>query len=165
MNFWEDTGLNDYVLYEKLKQNKDWGRMAEWLPTLLQTYPKLVPYVINKIDSCFGKHRVYIIHTNFGIKLGYTKNSIEERFAEKRYQGSNNFEIKEILREEEFQAYGASEFESLLKNKFKEFSIKTEMVMPGKGELYDINFKQEILSIYDLYKNEYKQLIGIKPPN
>lgn len=165
MKFWEDDSLDDYYLYEQLKKNSDWGRLAEWLPVLFKTYPKLIPYVVNRIDSCFGTHIVYLIRTNFGIKLGYTKNSIEKRFSEKRYEGSSSFEVLEILRQDEFQAYGASEFESFLKNKFKSFGIQTEMIMPGKGEMYDTTFEKDIIEMYDSYKNDYKKIVGIKSPN
>lgn len=165
MKFWETEHITDYELYEELKKSKDWGRMAEWLPTLLTTYPKLVPYVINRIDSCFGTHIVYVVRTNKGIKIGYTKNSIKDRFAENRYEGSESFEILEILREEQFQALGAVKFESKLKELNQSFGIQTDMVMPGKGELYDTKFESQILEHYDTHKSKYKEIVGIKPPN
>lgn len=163
--FWEDENITYYHLYETLKQNGDMGRMAEFIPELLKQNPKLIPYVINRLDSCFGKHIVYLVVTNYGIKIGYTKNTIETRFGESRYSGSTNFEIIEILRQEEFQAKGAVEFESKIKELCKSYLIQTDMVMPGKGEIFDIKFKTQVLNIFDLHKNEYKNIIGIKPPN
>ena len=88
MKFWESETLTDYKLYEELKRTKDWGRLAEWLPILLTQYTKLIPYIVNRIDSCFGTHIVYVVRTNKGIKIGYTKNSIKDRFAENRYEGA-----------------------------------------------------------------------------
>jgi hypothetical protein len=165
MKFWESENINDYELYEVLKKSKDWGRMAEWLPSLLTQYPKLIPYIVNRIDSCFGTHIVYLVKTNKGIKIGYTKNSIKDRFSESRYEGSDSFRILEVLREDEFQALGAVQFESKLKQLNESFGIKTDMVMPGKGELYDEKFQTQIISNYDRYKMKYKDVIGIKPPN
>jgi len=165
MKFWESDNTNDYELYELLKKGNDWGRMAEWLPTLLTKYPKLIPYIVNRIDSCFGTHIVYVVRTNKGIKIGYTKNSIKNRFSENRYEGANSFEILEVLREEEFQALGAVEFESKLKNLNQGYGIQTDMIMPGKGELYDEKFQEQILSNYDTHKLKYKEIIGIKAPN
>ena len=37
--------------------------------------------------------------------------------------------------------------------------------MPGKGELYDEKYKDEILNHYDTHKDKYKEIIGIKSPN
>ena len=165
MKFWESENVNDYELYESLKKSKDWGRMAEWLPTLLTQYPKLIPYIVNRIDSCFGTHIVYVVRTNKGIKIGYTKNSIKDRFAENRYEGAESFQIIEVLREEEFQALGAVQFESKLKELNQHFGIQTDMIMPGKGELYDEKFQKEILTHYDTHKSKYKEIIGIKSPN
>ena len=165
MKFWESETLTDYKLYEELKRTKDWGRLAEWLPILLTQYPKLMPYIVNRIDSCFGTHIVYVVRTNKGIKIGYTKNSIKDRFAENRYEGAESFQIIEILREDKFQALGAVKFESKLKQLNKSFGIKTDMIMPGKGELYDEKYESEILNHYDGYKKKYKEIIGIKSPN
>ena len=165
MKFWESENIGDYELYESLKKSKDWGRMAEWLPTLLTNYPKLVPYIVNRIDSCFGTHIVYVVRTNKGIKIGYTKNSIKDRFAENRYEGSESFQILEVLRDEDFQALGAVQFESKLKQLNQSFGIQTDMIMPGKGELFDEKYESQILNHYDIHKEKYKEIIGIKAPN
>ena len=165
MKFWESENIGDYELYESLKKSKDWGRMAEWLPTLLTNYPKLVPYIVNRIDSCFGTHIVYVVRTNKGIKIGYTKNSIKDRFAENRYEGSESFQILEVLRDEDFQALGAVQFESKLKQLNQSFGIQTDMIMPGKGELFDEKYESQILNHYDTHKEKYKEIIGIKAPN
>ena len=165
MKFWESENISDYELYEELKKSKDWGRLAEWLPILLNKNPKLIPYIVNRIDSCYGTHIVYVVRTNKGIKVGYTKNSIKDRFAENRYEGAESFQILEVLREEKFQALGAVEFESKLKELNQSFGIQTDMIMPGKGELYDEQFQTQILENYDTHKSKYKEIVGIKSPN
>ena len=163
--FWEDTSLNDYQLYEELKRTGDRGRLSEFIPHLLTRYPSLIDYIVNRIDSCFGEHIVYLILTNFGIKVGYTKNSIQERFNERRYSGSESFEIKEIIRQEKFQAKGAVEFESYIKTQCNSYLIQTDMVMPGKGEIFGEEYREEVLRIWDNSKEDYKRIVGIKAPN
>lgn len=165
MKFWEDTSLSTYELYEELKRNKDWGRLAELIPVILSQYPKLTPYVIKKIDSSFGRHIVYLIRTTKGLKIGYSVNTIEVRFSESRYKGSEDFEILETLRQQEFQALGAVQFEDTIKKLCTDYKIETDMVMPGKGEMYDIKYINEILQIYDENIDRFKSIIGIKSPN
>lgn len=165
MKFWETNGVDLYTTYNHLRNKEQWGRLAELVPELMREHPQMVKYIINKIDSCFGEHIVYVVDTNKGIKVGYTKNTIEQRFSEKRYSNSDEFEIIEILRHDRFQAKGALEFENKLKEILIEYSIETDMVMPGKGELYDKVHVDTILSEYDAYKDNYKSIIGLKPPN
>ncbi len=163
--FWEDTFLNDYQIYEELKRTGDRGRLSEFIPHLLTQYPSLIDYVVNRIDSCFGEHTVYLILTNFGIKVGYTKNSIKERFNEKRYSGSDSFEIKEIIREERFQAKGAVDFETYIKDQCSSYLIQTDMIMPGKGEMFGEEWREEVIRIWDGSVGDYKGIVGIKAPN
>jgi hypothetical protein len=165
MRFWEDESLNYYDYYISLSKTNDYANLVSFIPTLCKEYPQLTKYLATTIDSCLGIHRVYLIRTNKGIKLGYTKNTIKERFSESRYKGSEQFEILEILREEEFPALGAVQFEEKLKSLFTQYSIKTDMVMPGKGEFYDTEYMMDILEKYDMYKSHYFEIIGLKSPN
>ena len=163
--FWKGVDIEIYELYIELKRCDDWAGLAELIPKIIREYPQMVKYIINRVDSCYGEHRVYVVNTNKGIKVGYTKNTIEERFSEKRYSNADEFELIEIYRQETFQAKGALEFESKLKKLLSEYSIQTDMVMPGKGELYGAEFLDEILDTYDNIKENYKSIIGLKPPN
>tara|TARA_R110002096_G_scaffold1736_1_gene9046 strand:- start:1143 stop:1406 length:264 start_codon:yes stop_codon:yes gene_type:complete len=87
MDFWDvDDVEGMYKLYVEYKNNNQWDMLAQLVPNLIKEYPQLIKYIINKIDSCYGEHRVYVLDTSKGIKIGYTKNSVEDRFAEKRYQ-------------------------------------------------------------------------------
>ena len=165
MKFWGNNNKELYDTYILLTERKDYGRLAELLPELIKAFPSLLPYISTTIDSCFSKHRVYLIKTNKGIKLGYTKNTIKERFNEKRYKGSEDFQILKILREEELPAAGAVKFEEKLKQLFTKYSIKTDVIMPGKGEFYDENYLDDILKKYDTYKPKFIDIIGIKSPN
>ena len=137
---------------------------------LLKEYPKLIDSVLTKIDTSFGEHMVYIIHVykygrNF-IKIGYTKNTVEERYGEKRWGDKITIEdIKEKLREKRLPALGAVLLEKEIKKHIIEFNIKTELTGPGKGELYDITCKDLLLDIYDNYYEEYKDSVGLKRAN
>ena len=163
--FWKGINIKTYELYESLKRTEDWGGLAELIPKIIREYPQLVKYIVNRLDSCYGEHTVYVVDTNKGIKIGYTKNTVEERFSETRYSNASDFVVNKILRQEKFQAKGALEFESKLKGLLSQYSIETDMVMPGKGELYDKKYLNEVLKQYDKYKEKFKLVIGTKPPN
>jgi hypothetical protein len=163
--FWEGNNIDTYTLYKELRDRNDWRALAELIPKLIKEYPDIVKYIINRVDSCYGEHRVYVVDTNKGIKIGYTKNTIKERFGESRYQNSNDFKINEILREETFQAQGAVDFESKLKEVLHPYSIQSDMVMPGKGELYSKDNLQSIIGAYDKYSSKYRDIVGLKAPN
>ena len=117
--FWEGNNIETYKLYQSLRDKNDEAGLAKLIPLLIREYPDMVRYIVNRIDSCFGRHIVYVVDTNKGIKIGYTKNDVERRFGETRYENSNDFQINEVLRTEEFQAKGAVEFESKLKKVLK----------------------------------------------
>ena len=44
-------------------------------------------------------------------------------------------------------------------------SIKTEMKMPGKGELFDMNNESELCELWDRKIHTYNNIVGIKSPN
>ena len=158
-----------YKEYKRIQTSDNLEDRINNLNDIIRQYPKLMDYVTNKVDSCFGTHRVYVIHLKVNntdvIKIGYTKNNVKKRFSEKRYAGSDKLEIVEILREEELQAKGAVEFEKKLKDIFKGRTIKTSMTLPGKGELFNLDLRDEILEMYDNKINDYKKLVGLKSPN
>lgn len=163
--FWKGIDVETYELYKTLRNSNDWGGLAELIPKIIREYPQMVKYIINRVDSCYGEHIVYVVDTNKGIKIGYTKNTVEQRFAEKRYSNSDEFIVNEILRQEKFQAKGAMDFENELKELLSDYSVQTDMIMPGKGELYDKKYLSEVLTQYDNNKGKYKTIIGLKPPN
>ena len=163
--FWEGNDIETYKLYQALRDKNDYAGLAKLIPSIIREYPDMVKYIVNRIDSCFGEHRVYVVDTNKGIKIGYTKNTIQQRFGEKRYQSSEEFKINEILREDTFPAKGAVEFESKLKSLLHQYQIESDMVMPGKGELYSKDSLDTTLREYDTWKNKYIEIIGLKSPN
>ena len=163
--FWEGNDIETYKLYQSLRDKNDYAGLAKLIPSIIREYPDMVKYIVNRIDSCFGEHRVYVVDTNKGIKIGYTKNSIQQRFGEKRYQNSEEFKINSILREETLPAKGAVDFESKLKAILQPYGIQSDMVMPGKGEMYSKTNLDIILNEYDKWKDKYKETIGLKAPN
>jgi hypothetical protein len=99
------------------------------------------------------------------IKMGYTKNSVEGRFAETRYSGRNTIEIVEIIRQNTLQAKAAVDFERTLKDACKDYKIKTELTLPGKGEFMSIEHRDSIILNYDSLFPNFKEIVGLKAPN
>ena len=136
---------------------------------IIRQHPKLMDYIQTKIDSCYGTHRVYLVHMRVNgedmLKIGYTKNSVEGRFGEHRYAGRDSLEIIEVLKQNKFQAKGAIDFEKHLKKEYKDFKIKTDLTLPGKGEFYDIEHKELMLRIYDEISETYNDVVELKAPN
>ena len=78
-------------LYNRYKESKT-GNIdvkIEVLNDIIRQYPKIIDYVYNRVDTCFGPHIVYLVHMRVGgvdmIKIGYTKNSVQARFSESRF--------------------------------------------------------------------------------
>lgn len=136
---------------------------------LIEKYPDILRYLYNRIDTCFGEHTVYLIkisiNNNIMLKIGYTKNSVEDRFSEKRYMDGNSVEIIEIIRSNKLQAKGAIEFENKIKSLCVDYVLKTDLTLPGKNEFMDIEYLNEIIKIYDQEYDNYKDIIGLKAPN
>jgi hypothetical protein len=63
--------------YDKVKSGDNLEEKINLLNGIIREYPKLIDYLYNKVDSCFGTHKVYLIYMNVNgedmIKLGYTK--------------------------------------------------------------------------------------------
>ena len=70
-----------------------------------------------------------------------------------------------MLKQNKFQAKGAIDFEKHLKKEYKDFKIKTDLTLPGKGEFYDIEHKETMLRIYDEISETYNDVVGLKAPN
>ena len=150
--------------FEELSSVKDNGRLQSLIPELMKEYSQCVPSIVNKLNSSFGLHTVYIVNTNLGIKVGYTINTIEQRFNESRYKGQ--LKLNNILKDDKFPALGAFEFEKQLKDKYKKYrNLNSNTTAPGKGEIYYIKYKKEILKIYDELKDKYKDKRGFKRAN
>ena len=158
-------------LYEQYlgSKNSDLESRITVMNGIIRQHPKLMDYIQTKIDSCYGTHKVYLVHMKVNgvgmIKIGYTKNSVEGRFGEKRYAGRDNLEIVEILRQFEFQAKGAVTFEKRLKREFVDYKTTTNLTLPGKGEFYDIEYQKPMLNLYDTLTTEYNEVFGLKSPN
>ena len=75
-----------------IEQYEKDNRNPALLHDMLKEYPKLYDYVFTTLDSCVGRHRVYVanVETKNGdrfIKVGYTKNTVKQRLSENRYKG------------------------------------------------------------------------------
>jgi len=165
----KDISMTLYEEYNKIKNSGELSEKIGVLNKIIEENPKLIEYLFTKVDSCYGEHKVYLVHMKVNgvdmIKIGYTKNSVEGRFAEKRYAGRDDLEIVEIKRENSLQAKGAIDFEKHLKQSFKDFKSETELTLPGKGEFYDIKHIDKMIEIYDKSYLDYINVIGLKSPN
>ena len=136
---------------------------------IIQTHPKIIDYLYNRIDTCFGEHTVYLVHMKVGgedmIKMGYTKNDVRGRFAENRYSGRDTIEIVEIIRENKLQAKGAVDFEKTLKESATDYRIQTNLTLPRKNEFMDIRFRDVLITLYDDLFERYKDVEGLKSHN
>lgn len=136
---------------------------------IITEYPKIIDYLYNRIDTCFGVHTVYLVHMRVSgedmLKVGYTKNDVLGRFSEGRYTGRDTIEIVEIIRENKLQAKGAVDFESKLKELTKDYKIKTNLTLPGKNEFMGIEHKDNIIELYDRLFPDYQLVEGLKSPN
>ena len=158
-------------LYERYKRSKsqDLDEKISVLNDIIRQYPKIIDYVYNRVDTCFGPHIVYLVHMRVGgvdmIKIGYTKNSVQARFSESRYAGRDEIEIVEIIRENTLQAKASVDFEKALKEACLSYATTTELTLPGKGEFMDIQHMETIMNIYDTLYPNFLQVVGLKSPN
>lgn len=151
-------------------KNGDTEELKNVIIELMDKDPNMIRYFVNKADSCFGEHKVYLVVMDVNgiqmIKLGYTKhNNIKARFKEKRYSGSNIINIISIEREEVLQAKGAVDFESELKLRYSKFKIDSNLTLPGKNEFYKLESLGEMIKIYDELSVDFIDIVGIKSPN
>jgi hypothetical protein len=169
MKFWdtEESGIDYSSLYQSYLKATNPKSKKDVLLKLMDEYPNIIEYLWNRADTCFGQHSVYLIKINYKgksyLKVGYTKNSIKDRFLEKRYTDRNEFTLVDIIREVKLQALGAVCFEKEIKRKVD--SIKTEMKMPGKGEIFDTNKLNELLDTWNKTLPKFKTIVGLKSPN
>ena len=159
-----------YDEYLQVKTSDNLTDKIDVLNRIIYENPKLIDYIINKVDSCFGVHKVYLVLMNVNgvemVKLGYTKqDNVANRFGEKRYSGRDSIEIISISRDNKLQAKGAIEFEKALKQKFIGFKTTTELTLPGKGEFYDMLYFDDMVKIYDEEYSNFENIVGLKSPN
>jgi len=158
-------------LYERYKRSKgqDVNVKIEVLNDIIRQYPKIIDYIYNRVDTCFGPHIVYLVHMKVGgvdmLKIGYTKNSVQSRFSETRYAGRNEIEIVEIIRENTLQAKASVDFEKELKTSCGLYAITTDLTLPGKGEFMNIQHRNNIVEIYDRLYPNFSEVVGLKSPN
>jgi len=150
-------------------KNGEVDEKVEVLTEIVTTYPKIIDYLYNRLDTCFGEHTVYLVHMRVNgedmLKIGYTKNDVSARFGEKRWSGQNKLEIIEILRDNKLQAKGAVDFEKKLKELMVDYRTNSNLTLPGKNEFFDIIYKKEIMDWYDSFYELYKEIEGLKAPN
>lgn len=158
-------------LYENYKNSKNSSlddRIYVLIDIILK-YPKLIDYLYNRVDTCFGEHIVYLIKIKSGdhemLKVGYSKNSVIERFSDKRFIAADSLEITEIIRSNTLQAKGAVDFENKIMELCKDYIIESNLILPGKSEFMDVKYLDEITKIYDSEYDNYKDVVGLKPPN
>jgi hypothetical protein len=121
------------------------------------------------MGTIFGPHKVYVVHMTVDgvdmVKIGYTKNSIKDRYKEKRWKDYGKIEIIKIYRQEILQGLGAFEFENELKSQCLEYLINSNLEQPGKGEFMDFKHLDMVLNLYDSLKPQYENVIGLKRTN
>ena len=158
-------------LYERYKNSKtqDEEEKIEVINEIISTYPKIIDYLYNRLDTCFGEHTVYLVHMKVNgedmLKVGYTKNDVIRRFGEKRYAGQNTLDIIEVVRDNKLQAKGAVDFEKKLKDMMVGYRTESNLTLPGKNEFMDIQYKDNIVEMYDTFYEQYKDVEGLKSPN
>ena len=127
---------------------------------------KFVGYLFNRIKSCFGEHIVYLYEININdketcLKYGYTVN--EKRNFDGRYDKVSIVEEVKLVR---LQAFGAVELEKELEERIPDhFRYTTTAKFPGKGELIDIKYKDDMVKLLNELAPMFKDVIGLKAPN
>lgn len=158
-------GINP--LYDRWKTASSNEEKRAVMIDLMETHPEIIPYLWNRAETCFGEHTVYLVNIIYKgtplIKIGYTKNSVEARFSEKRYEGSQYMKLVSVIREAKLQARGATEFEKWMKSQVQ--PMQTDMTMPGKGELFHPNQLDVLTTLWDKRVAKYESITGIKSPN
>jgi hypothetical protein len=167
MNWFNDIKDIRVELYNEWQSSGDINKRKYLLNKLMETHPETIDYLWTTAMGIYGEHRVYLIKIQYKgidyIKVGYTKNTIQQRFSEKRYNGAEDFKLIEIIKEQKLQAGGAVEFERYIKSKIE--TIQTEMKMPGKGELFEVNKLNELIDLWNSSVNDYVNVVKIKSPN
>ena len=168
MNKWfKDIKDKREGLWKEWNNTNDRDKRKYLLNELMNKHPETIDWLFTTAQSIYGPHRVYLIRIEYKgnqyLKIGYTKNTIKERFNEKRYNGAEDFKLIEIIKEDILQAGGAVEFEDWIKGKVK--GIETDMKMPGKGELFELDKLNDILNEWNKGINDFSNLVKIKSPN
>lgn len=169
MGVFNNLTMNDtYQKYLNIRE-KELNEQIDTLGEIIRQYPKLIDYILNKVDSSYGTHTVYVVHLEINgidiLKIGYTKNSVKGRFKELRWKGVDTITVKEIYRENKLQALGAKKFEEELNKKCEIYKIDNTHQLPGKGEFLKLNSLNDVLEIYDRLYPDHINTIGLKSPN
>ena len=167
MSWFKDIKDNRVGLYKEWQSSGDVNKRKYLINQLMELHPETIDYLFTTAKSIYGEHRVYLIKITYNgieyLKIGYTKNTIKERFSEKRYNGAEDFQLVEIIKEVKLQAGGAVEFEGYIKDNIQ--TIQTDMKMPGKGELFEVNKLNELIEMWDNNIDRFKHIVKIKSPN
>jgi hypothetical protein len=167
MKWFKDIKDNRIGLYKEWQNSGDINKRKYLIQQLMELHPETIDYLFTTAKSIYGEHRVYLIKINYNgieyLKIGYTKNTIKERFSEKRYNGAEDFRLIQIIKEIKLQAGGAVEFERYIKENIE--TIQTNMKMPGKGELFELNKLNELIELWDSNVDRFKGIVKIKSPN
>ena len=95
------------------------------------------------------------------MKYGYSVN--EKRNFDGRYV---EVSIEEEVKLVRVQALGAVEFEKELEERIPaHFRYTSTANFPGKGELIDIKYKDDMIKLFDELAPMFKDVIGLKAPN
>ena len=161
--------MNLYEQYLQALKTKDLDEQEKAVINLMKEYRESIPSFFNRMGTRYGPHKVYVVHMKVGgvdmIKVGYTKNSIKERYKEKRWKDYGKIEIIETYREETIQALGAFNFERELYSQCLEYLINSNLELPGKGEFMDFKHLDMVLNLYDNLIPQYENVIGLKRVN
>ena len=161
--------MNLYEEYLQALKTKDLDEQEKAVINLMKEYRKSIPSFFNRMGTIFGPHKVYVVHMTVDgvdmVKVGYTKNSIKNRYKEKRWKDYGKIVIIKIYREEILQGVGAFEFEDELKSQCLEYLINSNLEQPGKGEFMDFKYLDMVLNLYDSLIPQYENVIGLKRVN
>jgi len=161
--------MNLYEQYLQASKTKDLDEQEKVIINLMKEYRKIIPSFFNRAATRFGPHKVYVVHMTVDgvdmVKVGYTKNSIKDRYKEKRWKDYGKIEIIKIYRQEILQGLGAFNFENELKSQCLEYLINSNLEQPGKGEFMDFKHLDMVLNLYDSLIPQYENVIGLKRTN
>jgi len=90
-------------------------------------------------------YNVYLISTDDGCKIGFTKRKVEDRIKEFKTGNSNDFKIISVFKSE----YG-TKIEKILHNKYKTKKIKGEWFLLEKEDID--NFINECKKSHEILK-------------
>jgi hypothetical protein len=161
--------MNLYEEYIVADKTKDLDDQERFIINFMKKHRESIPSLFNRAATCYGPHKVYVVHMTVDgvdmIKVGYTKNSIKDRYKEKRWKDYGKIVIIKIYRQEILQALGAVNFEDELKSQCLDYLINSNLEQPGKGEFMDFKHLDIVLNLYDNLYPQYTDVVGFKRAN